>query len=328
MIATLFSSFGFAIILMLAVLVLYQKRKKCRPRWVFTSLSIILMLAMLPALAICLYLSWFIAAGQPEAKVIDLKPGILYERRVFDKPRPTVMHLLTIDRQRTPLKFIGSPVDATTSHVPKHRAATTSTFLEQSGADIAFNASFFKPFHDNHLFDSHPGEDERVEPIGYTRIHGVSLGTAGENWPSVNFTADGRISFENEEENAEIIIAASHWLVRDGIVSSNLDNTKPYPRTAIGVSEDTRTIIILIVDGAQPRYSNGLTMYELAKMLKELGMYHAVNLDGGGSSTLVFRNPRTGQPETINRPIHNKIPGRERPVANHIGIKFDQDSSG
>ena len=44
-----------------------------------------------------------------------------------------------------------------------------------------------------------------------------------------------------------------------------------------------------------------------------------MNLDGGGSSTLVVEGP-DGEPRVLNSPIDNYIPGRERPVANHLGI--------
>ncbi len=44
-----------------------------------------------------------------------------------------------------------------------------------------------------------------------------------------------------------------------------------------------------------------------------------MNLDGGGSSTMVVAG-RDGQSRVLNSPIDNYIPGRERPVANHLGI--------
>jgi hypothetical protein len=44
-----------------------------------------------------------------------------------------------------------------------------------------------------------------------------------------------------------------------------------------------------------------------------------MNLDGGGSSTLAVEGAN-GRPEVLNSPIHQRIPGRERPVGNHLGI--------
>ncbi|MGH1472498.1 MAG: phosphodiester glycosidase family protein, partial [Cellvibrionaceae bacterium] len=67
-------------------------------------------------------------------------------------------------------------------------------------------------------------------------------------------------------------------------------------------------------------YSNGITLYELAKYMLSIGAYDALELDGGGSATMVWKNT-AGKAETLNRPIHTKIPNRQRPVANHILIK-------
>lgn len=60
-------------------------------------------------------------------------------------------------------------------------------------------------------------------------------------------------------------------------------------------------------------------MDELADLLLEYGAYSAINMDGGGSVTLVVEGP-DGKPEVLNSPIHARIPGLERPVANHLGI--------
>jgi hypothetical protein len=48
-----------------------------------------------------------------------------------------------------------------------------------------------------------------------------------------------------------------------------------------------------------------------------------MNMDGGGSSTLVIENER-GKSEVLNSPIDSHIPGRERPVANHLGVYVEQ----
>ena len=51
-------------------------------------------------------------------------------------------------------------------------------------------------------------------------------------------------------------------------------------------------------------------------------MPDAIELDGGGSATLVTEG-EDGQPEVLSSPIHQRIPGRERPVANHLGVRVD-----
>jgi hypothetical protein len=67
------------------------------------------------------------------------------------------------------------------------------------------------------------------------------------------------------------------------------------PRTAVGVQADGR-ILMVVVDGRQPRYSLGLSMVGFARLMKRLGAVEALNLDGGGASTMVVRG------KVVNRP--------------------------
>jgi exopolysaccharide biosynthesis protein len=78
--------------------------------------------------------------------------------------------------------------------------------------------------------------------------------------------------------------------------------------------------LLFVVDGRQPNYSEGMSLPELAQVMLDYGADTALNLDGGGSSTLVMEG-NDGKPHVLNSPIHGRVPpGRERPVANHLGI--------
>ena len=83
------------------------------------------------------------------------------------------------------------------------------------------------------------------------------------------------------------------------------------PRTAVGVSEDGKKVILVTVDGRRAT-SHGGTLYEMAELLIELGAYRGLNLDGGGSTTM-FVGSEGG---VVNRPSR----GWEREVVNHIGV--------
>lgn len=111
-------------------------------------------------------------------------------------------------------------------------------------------------------------------------------------------------------------------LVEEGQVISNLDDSTSAPRTAVGFSEDQKTMILVAVDGRQTN-SRGMTFKELAELLKEYGAYSALNLDGGGSTTMVARKPGTENVEAVNQPSD----GFERSVPNGIGI-FAKAGSG
>jgi exopolysaccharide biosynthesis protein len=99
---------------------------------------------------------------------------------------------------------------------------------------------------------------------------------------------------------------------------AGIGSDKPYARTAVAVDRTGETLWLAIVDGKQPLYSEGATLAELAQIFEQLGVDTALNLDGGGSATLVAKT--TAKPILLNAPIHTKIPMRERPVANHLGF--------
>jgi exopolysaccharide biosynthesis protein len=68
-----------------------------------------------------------------------------------------------------------------------------------------------------------------------------------------------------------------------------------HPRTAAGVRADG-TLIFVTVDGRQPETSVGMSIPELTDLMLELGCVSAVNLDGGGSTTMVVRGKIVNQP--------------------------------
>ena len=88
-------------------------------------------------------------------------------------------------------------------------------------------------------------------------------------------------------------------------------NLSHEPRTALGYNADT--LFLVVADGRQPKYSTGLTLYELASILIELGATEAINLDGGSSSTFVVND------EVINQPSGQQ----EREVLNAVFITKD-----
>ena len=91
------------------------------------------------------------------------------------------------------------------------------------------------------------------------------------------------------------------------------------PRTALGLSADKKTLVIVAIDGRQKGYSEGATFAEVADILLREGCSDAVNMDGGGSTSLVIWDRVTGNPIMLNR--HGG--GARRRVALNMGITFD-----
>jgi len=87
-----------------------------------------------------------------------------------------------------------------------------------------------------------------------------------------------------------------------------------HPRTAAGFDRETGRAWLVVVDGRQGRYSDGMTLPELTALLEALGVDDAVNLDGGGSSVMVVRG------RTVTHPSD---PDGERPVVNALAVVRD-----
>jgi len=112
----------------------------------------------------------------------------------------------------------------------------------------------------------------------------------------------------------ETAISGGAMLVKDGVVLTNhTHNISGYqPRTAIGTSEDGKTLYLVAVDGRG--ISKGVTQVELSYLMKEIGAYNALNLDGGGSTNMVGRLAGTDYLSTLNVPTEN------RKVVDSLGV--------
>lgn len=84
-------------------------------------------------------------------------------------------------------------------------------------------------------------------------------------------------------------------LIINGTIPGGLQ-TAVHPRTAVGISQDSSKIFFVTVDGRQPGFSVGMSLPELANYMLSIGCWNAVNLDGGGSTTMVVRNRVVNSP--------------------------------
>ena len=126
-------------------------------------------------------------------------------------------------------------------------------------------------------------------------------------------------------------ISGGPRILRNGAVSIEVENErlsrsfadKRHPRTAIGYSQDAQVLFLIVVDGRQPGYSVGMSLQELAEFMRtrlaefsraKLNAYQGLNLDGGGSTTMVVSE------QVVNKPSD---PTGERPVVNALLVVAD-----
>jgi hypothetical protein len=110
-------------------------------------------------------------------------------------------------------------------------------------------------------------------------------------------------------------IGGKYRLLRAGVVQAGLPLEPRAPRTAVGFSAGGRTMYLVVTEGPRGGVP-GLELPQLAVFMRSLGVSDAVNLDDGGSTTIVARLPGHSGLTLLNRPAD----GPERPVANGIGL--------
>ncbi len=246
------------------------------------------------------------APPPPEHRV--LSPGIEYERLVVDGP--AVVHIVRIDLARPDLIPVAT-APAQGEAVPAQRVLD---FAIEQEADVAINTAFFRPFHSSSPFDYYPRTGDPTEPFGITMTDGIEFGANRFHRGTVYFS-ENEASLDRMPE-ARWAVSGRTTLVRDGQpVPGN--ETVIAPRSAIG--SDGARLWFVAVDGRQPGYSEGMTLGALGRLLAVMGIEWAVEMDGGGSSTLA--DTTGSSPRTLNCPIHTRMPCRDRPVAAQVGVK-------
>lgn len=118
---------------------------------------------------------------------------------------------------------------------------------------------------------------------------------------------------------ARVALSGSTVILEDGKILGG--DPVLHPRTSIGVDATGTRVFVVTIDGRTSQ-SIGMTLGDVAQILRRLGATDALNLDGGGSSTMMARP--AGQPvRTVNQPSD----GRQRRVPNGLGFRVTRGST-
>jgi hypothetical protein len=126
-------------------------------------------------------------------------------------------------------------------------------------------------------------------------------------------------------ESVREAIGGREFIVRDG---ETYISPRPaladqlHPRTALGISA-AGDLVMATVDGRESGYSTGVDLEELAELMLSRGVVQALNMDGGGSTTMAVRLPGDPEVSVVNRPSD----GYERALANSL-IVFSSAPTG
>ena len=140
--------------------------------------------------------------------------------------------------------------------------------------------------------------------ISNGRILADTFGSAGTQFGSTEsgswFVGNVHNASEAQELGIKNLITAFDWIVYNGTATVSTPGGERAPRTAVGV-DDTGRLMSLVVDGCEKcKEGKGPTMKEISDVMVQLGASYAVNLDGGGSSTIVVNDTVKNHPTCID----------------------------
>ena len=247
----------------------------------------------------------------------ELAPGITESEIVLNNAagdKRQVSHVVEIDIHNPYTKVIPSTYKMAEGLQNKeYRTQTMSQqakYAEEHGyGNVVAAMNTALHWYDTEYYEQHP---ELIgEPLGTLILDGVKYRNSQNSY----FGAYTCLVINFDEKNGEprpsnipkteirqtydpitgweeqLIPVSFHFLVKNGVNEHVInDPTEPAPRSFLGIKPDG-TIILVMNEGRNAPYSTGFNCYEMAEFMLSLGCMHAINGDGGGSSTFLSQRP-------------------------------------
>ena len=252
-------------------------------------------------------------------------PGILIHSETRTNP-PTRMFIAVVDLKNPRLHFRVSRGGAD----PDGSGKWQTTLMEPTKIaarekfDFVINGDFFIAQGVN----DGEGTNAAFRAKQWALTEGPAM-TDGQTWstctnarPCLVVHKSGAVSFDTITQPSGDdweVIGGNKILVHDG-VPQTFTNKAKHPRTVVGLDATRSKLTLLLVDGRKHGVADGMSYDELAVEMVRLGCTEALYLDGGGSSVMAVRDA-AGKLKILNEPTD----GRERAVANVLGISVDQN---
>lgn len=144
---------------------------------------------------------------------------------------------------------------------------------------------------------------------GEERMQGLDQFAIGDS-------IDLQLSTSPSTDEIKFAIGGGSIILKDGELSlTNINSQGNAPRTGIGISQDGKEIILVTIDGRDNSFK-GVSQEMFGAILRELGAYNGLNLDGGGSTTMAIKPIDEKKATVVNKPSE----GTERLVVNGVGV--------
>jgi exopolysaccharide biosynthesis protein len=270
--------------------------------WRLALAGLVLATAAFPTLAAITINPW-----EPLYRGIQFTTGTadtneVRQQKVFglrvDLAEPTIQFFSTPSNGDAPLETFGQ---------------TTTTFVQKYGVAVGVNAGFFSPV------NTMPNDPRDLTGLAISQGLVVSPHTSGSEVLLITRSNAVTIAAAPPANYSNVwtAVAGSDLILVDGVVQLTNCSTSfcgPHPRTAVGVSQDSHFLYMMVIDGRQKGWSDGATLAETGAWLLRLGAWNGLNLDGGGSSAMA--KSQGGAARLLNRPSG----GIQRVNGNHLGV--------
>ena len=196
----------------------------------------------------------------------------------------------------------------------KNVVATTSSIASENNSILAINGDYYGVQESGYVLRN--GTIYRSE-LDETSKEDLVINSDG----SFSIVTEGETTLTDLKNSGALqVLSFGPALMEDGQISvSETEEVgkamKSNPRTAIGIIDDLH--YVMVVSDGRTNESTGLSLYQFASFMETLGVKTAYNLDGGGSSTMVFNG------QVINNPTSSGKRISERKVSDIVYIGYE-----
>lgn len=236
-------------------------------------------------------------------------PGMQYWVQVLKAPRPNRVHVLRVDLTTSAIQAAAILGDDPDGDGPAEAVLTNPMKLASRAPVLAFvNANPWRALPDakGHL-DTNWYNGQPVDILGLAACGGRVRSAPGSGETSVWAGPRGELKLGDIAAGEQAVegVAGFQKILDQAVVVAPESNAV-HPRTAVGADRAGRVVWLVVVDGRQPDYSEGMTLQELGAILRDLGCWTATNLDGGGSSIMGIVGD-DGQMKIVNSPSDRRL---------------------
>jgi hypothetical protein len=259
--------------------------------------------------------------GQETLDLFPEQPGALTcWTEIRSDPRPLRIHFLRIALNADGLEVIALPGEDPDGAGPAESRLTPPLDLfGKFDALAAVNANAFAGitgdaggtpnWYEGQPVDIHGMVVSRGRTVSPVENGRTPFWLDTRQMPHIGDPAEGNPAME----------AVSDWfspLLKESRIVPESADPALHPRTAVGYDNSGTWLLLVVVDGRQPGFSEGASLYELAKILQARGCTQSINLDGGGSSIMLIR-----EPGKVVRAINSPSGKAHRPVPVMLGVR-------